>query len=242
MLCNRSTRVHRRVEDPYSGRCARTRRAASRLVPPFVLRAIAARGACSRIRLITASKNSSNGSGFHMPPPTTTQSYCSSAIPSTDARVQPSRLTGPSIDRRSDWNPQTARVRTAVQHERRRHRRQGRRRDPSRRSRRAARALLVRPPQRAPSRRGAQSSRPDSSGRAVVSRGLLRLGRPLRRSGRGGSHLEETESVRPVSDCNCASAGRKRLACRSDSEPEPGRDPGGSTRPWTATRAPRQRV
>lgn len=49
----------RTPRERYPGRGARTRRAASTLVPPSLLKAIAARGACSLIRLITAA--SSNG-------------------------------------------------------------------------------------------------------------------------------------------------------------------------------------
>src|SRR6185295_8434406 len=49
------------------------RSTASTLFSPVVLNAIAASGACCRMRLTTSSNSSTNGSGLRMPPPTTTQ-------------------------------------------------------------------------------------------------------------------------------------------------------------------------
>lgn len=49
------------------------RAAASALSTGLVLKAMAASGACCRIRLTTFSKNGSIGSGLRIPPPTTTQ-------------------------------------------------------------------------------------------------------------------------------------------------------------------------
>ena len=69
-----------------SGRGARTRRAASRLVPPSALKAIAARGACSLIRLITASKRAA-------------------VIASGDRRKQLARLDVPTLVIHGDQDP-----------------------------------------------------------------------------------------------------------------------------------------